>query len=285
MKSRISGSGDAGISMLELTIVMGLAAVVVLVTTTLLGTFEGEKRRMTGAVALSEIRNEINISLQNTKAFEATLNHPDNAAALSCVKNKTDCAGVSAQIVIVGKSGKLIREISAPTEPTKGLTDKGVTCTSYSSAGNDKCPFQYTANWRAVCKGAGKCYDPDIEVNVALGFKPTPGSKMVAQVSPRNYSFSYRRGQAMSSNADLCASVGGTYDATADRCIAPFGGECPPGEYLLGFTAAAAEKICGFAAYYFCPEGQILQELKADGTLICGPGCEDSTGSSSGSMW
>lgn len=92
-----------------------------------------------------------------------------------------------AKVGIYDSSG---RRIVDSTGPAAGFTSSGEPCNEYSAAGNDRCPFKVTVNWRAECT-AGTCsagaFSASEYVSISFTYSPDPRGPNNFPFNPSNY--------------------------------------------------------------------------------------------------
>ncbi|MGZ3652392.1 MAG: type II secretion system protein [Bdellovibrionota bacterium] len=293
---------ESGMTLLEVGVAAIISVIVVTVGISLANSWQKQGVQMGSQSWLAQARTDINISLQDEQTFDATIHRAENAASFACLLSKGDCRGAGGPLVIQAKAGlkglttlkPLVKQVFNPFDaghPNAGLSPKGEPCNEYSPAGNDKCPFRFTANWQALCPGAGKCFDPGIEVDVVLSYNPTAGAKNRLTLNTSSYSVSFRKGQAVTDISALCNSINGYIDGSG-HCVTTLAVGCPPGQFILGFTASSAP-YCGYtfgglnpaAPPTMCPLGEVLLGLDSTGVAHCGPGCASTSSSDLGNIF
>ncbi len=214
---------QSGFTLVETMIAIGLGSILALGVSTLLSwTVQIQTAAMTQAVLEAFQQNMIK-NLASEAAWRNTLS-AGAATGMGCLTNLNPCTtddtpgGPPIQdrpfvLYSVGgvNPGSVIFD---STNPSNGLTSKGIPCNTFSAAGNDACPFRYDLKWSAVCT-PGNCVSPQVVVNAILMYRPLTPTKLVLNVDRYSINSFY---PGSSSSSCLASSqvfaVPGTYTFT-----------------------------------------------------------------------
>lgn len=295
---------ESGMTLLEITIAAAIALVVVASGVAFLTSWNKETVQINTIHWLTQARDEIKLSIQDEKTFDATFHRPENATSFACALNKTDCRGAGGPIMLQAKAGLLGLAVNKPilqkvfnpadpAHPNAGLTARGEPCDGFTAApaGSSACPFRFTVSWKPLCPASGACIDPGIEVSVKLDYNPTQSDRDQRRaliVNTGAYGLTVRKGQTGTDPGTLCASIHGHLNGSGN-CVTTLSQGCPSGQFILGFTDDS-QPYCGYAfggadptaPPHMCPTGQVLLGVDSSGVLHCAVGCQNAPAPSGG---
>lgn len=255
---------QAGFSLIETLIAVGLISIVAVGTFYLLALSASSERK--ADAWLDEYRTELRRALEDSVAWNNTLNDAVNSdpasGPLTCLRNRTDCSAATVpgglRIRVVDRNGQVISDTSSPTT---GLTVNGMPCNTFDQVnGDDACPYRISVWFSALCVTG--CTNPEFLINARFFHRPRTNSQNVAV-----YNFRVYRNAMTDTVSATCLNQGGAFGT--GQCTVDPAAPCPAGEAITGFDGNN-RKICGqVAANYACPADEFLQGADDWGNPIC----------------
>lgn len=274
---------NRGISVVEILLYIGLSVIVLYAAFSLTQVSRNISKSASTYVGLSEARRQIQEAFKSDTAFKNTM--AQNPAVFSCLRSETDCTGAGGAFTLYDEQTPASPvSVAASPGSNQGFDKNGARCTTFDvTNGNDNCPFRYLVRWQARCPSGGlKCINPTVELTAQLEVKwrnPQRGEK----VNPAAYDISYIKANQTATQQSACEKMGGIFQADKTCLMRYKGQQCPPGDYLVGFTNGGA-LICRRLNSVHCKHGQVILGIRLDGMAICGPGC-DSSATTMESVW
>jgi hypothetical protein len=160
------------------------------------------QRKASSYFQIDLIRRNIAALVLTPASWQATLSGARNNTAVACLRNSTQCTEsgnpggspiADRPFAIYDGAGALYYDA---TSTSSGFNLAGQPCDTYSSAGNDQCPFRFDLQWTATCN-AGNCINPQVTVKALLVYTPSPGTTARLMINPARYSIEglYRSAQ------------------------------------------------------------------------------------------
>lgn len=260
---------QAGFTLTEMAVGIGLVAVVVMSLSTVMNIMSKRQGEIENSSWAYDLRFEVTNAINNKTAFETfTMAANPN---LSCVTNDTDCSGQGGPIRLMDTGGSPIRLVATPGNPTEGITRRGTVCNTFGASPD--CPFRYEASWTPICAaGGGGCRDPQVQINTRLLVSPVAGN--LGSFRADNYNLRVNRVEKGTMDiAKICGSLGGYMSGA--RCIMTIQNPCadPARPYLIGYTSDGTPRCAFEATDKRCPDGGVFTAINADGTYTCMNGC------------
>ena len=175
-----------GMTLVEVMLASFVIMVSVLGASTIGNLIYSTSSVLTSSNARDGVRSEINRNLTNNSVWRSTYMDINNTS-MTCLRDRTDCSGVSAManrsFRIVKFGGEVIYDPSA-NGGLAGFNRQGVKCNAATDGlfdatnGNYKCPLRYDLSWRPLCPPSGVCIDPIVEISASVSVKSTANDKM-----------------------------------------------------------------------------------------------------------
>ena len=174
---RLKNKFSLGFTIYELMMAVGIASVFVAIFGAVM---VSTSRMQSLGMSRSQIdlfRRELIRVVNDNDSWAATVGGSLNSSTMTCLRNNTPCtvgggpggSPLSEQIMAVyNKNGTVFFD---GTQPSAGLTYQGAFCNSFSTAGNDQCPFRAVLRWTAICS-PGSCTRPLLKITAAFSFQP-----------------------------------------------------------------------------------------------------------------
>ncbi len=159
----------------------------------------------------------------------------------------------------------------AATNPYAGFDLNGNTCTSFSTTGNDACPFHYDIRLQARVFQNGNWIDT---IRFTLSFRPATSALVLNAADPA-FSFDLVRNLNEQSVEAACISMLGIYNAETNQCsvkitnaVAP----CTGGDTYRGPAVNVASNNCDAitGAGLICAPTQVVKGFNSSGDPVCG---------------
>lgn len=144
---------------------------------------------------LEMVRKSMIANLFDPYALTKTIYDPGNNTLKRCFEDITyDCPRGKHPITVYNIKQDVI------SSPTSSIGFKlnwseadGYTCSSYSSGGNNACPFKYNFFWKPDCPPSGTCLSPNISLIGELVYSPGANSnKMNINLSKYEINYSLK---------------------------------------------------------------------------------------------
>lgn len=280
-------NNNRGVSLVELVVYVGLSAVVLGVSLSVMKISSNLVKSSNTFVGINEIRSTILDTLKNDTAWKNTLNYAGNGTVFKCVVGngtglggKLSCKNKGGAFTLMTTQNTVFTQAAKAGNNTDGITSSGTYCNTFSTTtGNDNCPYRYVLTWIPRCTTTD-CFNPTIEVRATLEAK---FRNQKNELNLSTYSITLIKQNSTAALADTCNSMGGTFQANG-TCVMPYAGfQCAKGTYIRGFTTSG-QPICQSMSAFRCNKGEVLLGVDANGIAHCGPGCAATT-SSAGSIW
>ncbi len=190
---------SAGFSLLELLAAVAVLSFVTFSIIILNLTLLRSQVRTTSLFQLTVVaQNFVNL-VSNEQAWKNTINAQANATTMACLKSQSPCTqggqsnGNALQNIAFVLFDGANNPVYDATNPASGFTMWGAPCTTFSTKGNDACPFRYNLQWSAQCT-IGNCVNPQVLVSATLVYAPATNPIVL---NPANYSMpaTYRNAQ------------------------------------------------------------------------------------------
>ena len=157
------------------------------------------------------------------------------------------------------------------TNPSAGFDLHGKPCASFSSAGNDACPFRYQISLKSRVFQNGNWIDT---LHFKLFFSPKSQNLKLNASSPV-YTFDLVRNLNDQSAEQACVSIHGTYNADTNACsvqITKPVAACGAAQTYRGPAANATSSNCETVRTVVtsCAGSQVIKGFSASGTPNCG---------------
>ena len=222
---KIFGS-KTGMSLVESVIVVSILSLAGLGTTTLMTTTARMQQRSNTRSSFNQLKNNLKNIINNDTAWARMIalsaNQDATGANLSCLRDNLPQAQwcthgyTGTDFDVVYEDGT---SFYTANTATSGFTNTGATCSTYSSSGNDDCPFRYTLKVTYKCPGTSPpttCKKPSVKIDATLVHSPaTSGS--ANRVNLDDYAFTINRGERIRYNPFEIRYVTSTRpDATKD---------------------------------------------------------------------
>lgn len=156
------------------------------------------------------------------------------------------------------------------TNPQAGFDFNGKTCHTFSTQGNDTCPFRYAVTLKNRVFQNGNWIDT---LNFELVFKPS--SQLVLNTSSPEYTFDLVRNFNDNSVESACVAVKGVYNASLNTCterLTPTVTGCPSNQTFRGPAKNGSSTHCDTrtVAQTTCSSGKLIKGFDSRGNPICG---------------
>jgi hypothetical protein len=260
---KCSGLNNKGISVVEVLVAAGLAAIVSLGIATMMQNSFIEQKKITLFNTLKELKLKIEFTIRDQNSWARTISdttHNTNAM-FDAFRATTDVTVSGAtytdplKIVLYDGAGNLAFGpnsddfLTWADAGTAGFTETGSRCDTFSMAGNDACPISYRIVFAADCGGPAFCLNPQLKVVARLVFRPSPngvlnrftaliGSGSMTSIADGTvegkYDVSIRRTATQVNRSFKIAArkVGGAaaiaYIGFSSNCASNGAGECTP---------------------------------------------------------
>lgn len=165
-------SQSAGFTIVEVLVSLGIWSALTLgVGLAIHHTFRMQNRSRS-LVQVEMFRQAIVQAVESDIGWAKVVKDARNVS-MECLRSGTPCTIdgsdmgaplASVPLVLLQPDGRLLFDA---TKATQGLTPQGDLCDTFSSAGNDACPFRFELNWSALCS-PGSCTNPQIVVSAKL---------------------------------------------------------------------------------------------------------------------
>jgi type II secretory pathway pseudopilin PulG len=215
-----------GMSILEVMIAAGMAAIVSLGLATMMQNSMVEQKKSLLFNTLKEQKARIEFLLRDQNSWNQTVNCTNlttpacptynSSAPFTTLRSNSTTVSIPyatpVQYMIMDAAGALAMNLLGPATMTgNGFTESGVACTTFNAnagAGNDACPISYRLLIGATCPATGSCVNPQLKLVGRLVFNPSPNGPLIRfkNLVPQ---------VAGSSIADTVAD--GKYDAVVKR--------------------------------------------------------------------
>lgn len=291
---------SSGVSLVELTIGVGLIGGLALVGSQLMEKAGKNSKDSSVKSDLATIRTQIISTLQHEPSFSATLTNYTNVNTFACLKIEgasDDCSNASGEFRLYRKTANdkefEIPYVSLSSDTSRGFSKTGIVCQEFNAnpgQGSDSCPYKFVASWTAICpkvekiRGATsvetKCRNPLFNVHVKLLFNPRDPSKF--PLLPREKAdVRLVLSQSGSDRNKLCGLAGnGYYDESVKKCVLLKLGEdscdnfCGAGRnsFVEGFYEDGSLNCsCDPVPEITCPGNEVLIGVNNDGSIQCAP--------------
>lgn len=256
-----------GFTLVEVLMAAGIITALVAAGASVIKTASEIKKKTDTYDALTNYRTDLIATLRSSDAIAQTATYSANTNAL-CLKTLQNCGSAStasAPLTILDATGA--NKKTDMTTASFGFNIEGQTCTSFPST---SCPFRYETYWYSVCAGGATCITPQIKSTGTL--QVYEGFPVKVNASQFNYTITL--GQVIGSYEQGCTSIGGTYvPGEPPQCNLPMTGDCPPGQYVVGYNKATKQKQCRpvfqNALNASCNSGEVMVGVDASGTPVC----------------
>ena len=269
-----------GLSVIEILVALGIGAVVIGSTVTVMGVISKRTSETQNWDWLYDLRFAINSSVMNDKAFQYTVADPANSS-MQCLVNHTDCQnlrGVHSEIRLRDIGNNVIDHIAYPGVATQGVQNNGLNCQTFGSS--PTCALRYSITWTPLCdRPTGACLNPQVQVKGQLQVSSL-ASSTASKIRPVVFNLLMNRLESAATPSQICGMMGGSMNGS--NCQVMPTAQCPVGQYLKGYNSVN-QPICVSMAQTTCPSGGILQSINADGTFTCISGCSGN-GAGGGSL-
>jgi hypothetical protein len=265
-KIRSRAFSNAGFSLVETVVAVGISGVIVLGASQLFLDVSKEGSKSDVNFWLNARRAEIQNNIRNEIPWAAIV-----AAnpALACLATTTGCAAykdpLDSQRLKLPMDGTLLDGGLAG----QGMTRQGDLCSTFDETnGNANCPIGIKVHWQAMCESP-ICVRAQPKIDVSFVEK-NPKEPLKALKSFHLTVF--RDPKAQSVNA-ACEAMGGTL--VANVCTLPvLADQCDPasGNFLLGFYPDG-KVICGKPPINSCAASEVAVGFTAAGGIACSPAC------------
>ncbi len=260
---------NRGFTVTEVLLTVAIASLVFVVVGTTIYNFSKSQVHMQQDQDFSQYKAQLERVMRADTAYLATMQNNPNMA---CVLNKTNCAGAGGEINLYDEKGNVVPFLSLTVNATAGLTASGGLCNGFNNSNaTSACPFKWIATWKAICS-ANPCLNPVAQISATLYYA---ANHPVGDVNTVNYFVSHQFKQTSSSDAAVCASMGGQLQGNPQRCVKPVGSyssQCPSGQYVSGFDNQG-NVLCRSYPDSVCGVGEIVQGIDKNGKPICSAGC------------
>lgn len=191
---------ERGYSLVETLVASAIAVFIAVGGASLVMEASKYQAELSARAALEGVRQNILANLANEKAWRRTI---QKNSLMQCLARNAYCTtnGQQNGAAIANMNFDLYEADSVPpsnppkeaivktSDPSAGFTINGASCSGFSAAGNDACPFQYRMTWSAVCP-PGNCLAPQIKVNATLTYRPSTTSSQKMNIDVSRYSIS-----------------------------------------------------------------------------------------------
>ncbi len=269
MKKAIK-SYDAGMSLIEVMIVMTIMSLIGLGTATLMKNMFSIQRRSSLKAVASEIKNDLETVLKNDTAWGFAINANPS---LSCLQDAVGAcahspfsgdpaapgASLAADINVFDSTGASWYD---STNAASGFSaDDGQICRTFAAAaggGNDDCPFRYNISIFTECPGGvGPCNKPQVTILATMVFNPADPSDSRNRLNVDDFVVSFRRGERV--RYEPLEIIHSETDETG-------GGDCTGNTWVPRILSSIRYDIGGNAAIVNGPGGEFSL---ASGTYEC----------------
>ncbi|MEQ1722843.1 MAG: hypothetical protein ABL930_06675 [Pseudobdellovibrio sp.] len=182
---------DKGMSIVEVLVAAGLAAIVSLGIATMMQNSMNEQKKQLLLSSLKEQKIRIESLLRDQNAFARTIadatNNPsgtgDDATSTGCLLATSACNVVAStaprKLIVRDSSNAIIYDLLtwSPVAGTNGFTEGGAACSGFvepPGVGVDSCPVSYKLAYRYICTAGTSCRNPQIAIVARLVFNPAP---------------------------------------------------------------------------------------------------------------
>lgn len=218
-------SSQAGLTLVEIVVSIGIASFVALLTSTLLVQVANSNQRLTLQTELSRIRNQYLQVLQSNSAWAATIaDRTYNTSSFNCLSSTAACVAAGPfAFTPLGPNGKPYQNYkpSAPNAgaATAGFSPNGTTCTTYSAAApNGQCPIRVDFTWKPICPPGplANCKKPEVEIKMTFKLSLPAKTTGFTSMDMNRFSATLRR------KGSITNSLGLQYSCTATQVITGF---------------------------------------------------------------
>lgn len=184
---------EKGFGIVDFLIAMVVTTVSCLLILQIAGQAKEEQARTSLPLQLDLIRQNLMTLIQSSSPWTDTITRNPGMA---CLLNTTACVDPSNATRSISNQAFALWDGSSATayydgtSSSNGFTLGGTPCTTYSSQGNDACPFHYDLTWTAICPDPATpatCINPTVLISATLKFSPKNKKNIALNVT--NYSF------------------------------------------------------------------------------------------------
>jgi hypothetical protein len=277
-----------GMSAVEMVIYLGIGAVALAAILSLNVLIFRTQNDLASFQELQRTKNQIFRILNDNRAWENTINHPDNSARFNCFLKKESCKAEAnlptpppgqpkgIQFGLLDQTNQKVMVSGDPATPGTGIDERGNPCNTYPAA---DCPFRFFLTWSPVCEGgpAGSCVAYQVKISAELIGAPAAG-KIATNLEP--YRITLIKEDSGPTTQSLCESFrSGPTDTsvywdpinkvcvfTSSVCVFPL--------ILVGFQANGAA-MCGQFQPARCPYNYFMTAMdRGDGSVPATIRCE-----------
>lgn len=205
----LSPANERGLSLVELTLTIGVMSFVASLTAAILLQVNTANRKMNLQQQLTILRDEFSIMLLQRKHWEATVNDTvfNNATTFACLRDGTPCNAPppplpgnpqgfqftpiayheTGDLPVAGVLGKPKEGYLPHQFGNLGFAPDGSLCQFFSStAPSTQCPVRIDFFWRPVC-ATFPCTNPDVQISMRFMIR-NPASAQLPYISEALYS-------------------------------------------------------------------------------------------------
>lgn len=234
-----------GFSLIGILVAACLLAVVLNGTLSLAQISLKQQTQSNLTFAADQIRRNLIQYVQNSNAWQNTLNDPANTS-LACLKASASCTGAGGAFRVRDAQNNIVYD--PLTSTAVGFAGSGSPCNTFSASGNEACPLRMELSWQPVCSGT--CVNPQVKLKGTMTYAPqAPQTKFA--FNALNYSFEILQSASasgaflQSGNLSTSGSACSSLPSIAGRNTWIYEGvvSCPTG-YLA--VSASADCEAGF---------------------------------------
>lgn len=177
---------NRGMSLISIMVVLGIVAIVITGTTTMISNIARYQRHVTLVKVLETMVGNFERNVKDRAAWSQTVADATNGT-MDCLRTATDTCAEG--IFDIDRLYSATGVFWDSTDASNGLTIRGDNCTNFNAAGgNFDCPISYNVQWQAVCPAAAPCRHPRINVIVQMLWRPGAGGGGIPAINEDLYS-------------------------------------------------------------------------------------------------
>lgn len=215
---------NKGLSITEVLVAAGLAALISLGIATMLQNSAIEQKKMMLLGTLKELKIRIETVVRDQSAWNKTVADITSNSSLACLSTAVGCDSTSAsptspvKLILRDAGNNIVFNLlDWAGAGTNGFTEGGAKCSTFSAtagAGNDMCPISYRLVYSLTCPNGGTCKNPQFKVTARLIYNPS-SSGYLHRFKPL-----IQQGSLTTTNEITSTNVDGKFDVAVRRTSA-----------------------------------------------------------------